>query len=138
MPTDWPGLRVTVQSSHIDMFGHVNHTRYLEYMEWARFAWADHHGFPIPRMIAERSIGPAVLRVQIQFRRECRMGDELIVRAEALSARRQIGRIGQTLVDARTGELVAEAELTFVMMDLVGRRAVALPDAFLALVTERD
>jgi thioesterase III len=136
MPSEWPGLRVVVQSTHIDMFGHVNHTRYLEYMEWARFAWSEHHGFPLPRMIAEERIGPAVLRVQIQFRRECKLGDDLLVTAAAMSARRQIGRIKQTITDVRTDELVCDAELTFVMLDLIERKAVDLPSAFRALVPE--
>jgi YbgC/YbaW family acyl-CoA thioester hydrolase len=136
MSTEWPGLRVVVQSTHIDMFGHVNHTCYLEYMEWARFAWAEHHGFPIPKMVAEEHMGPAILRVQIQYRRECRLGDELLVTASALSARRQIGRIRQTITDVRTGELACDAELTFVMMDLHARKAVPLPDEFVRMVPE--
>jgi YbgC/YbaW family acyl-CoA thioester hydrolase len=130
----WPGLPVTVQSTHIDMFGHVNHTRYLEYFEWARFAWAEFHGFPIPRMVAEEHVGPAILRAQLQFRRECRMGDRLLVTARAVSARRGIGRVHQTILLDPGGELACEGELTFVAMDLRARRAVALPPQFMALV----
>jgi thioesterase-3 len=133
MHDDWPGLEVDVMSTHIDMFGHVNHTRYLEYMEWARFAWADHHGFPIPRMVSDHHVGPAILRAQLQFRRECRMGDRLRVTARALSARRSIGRIQQTIVDVRTDEVTCEGELTFVMLDLLNRRAAPLPEPFLRL-----
>lgn len=134
----FPGITVTVQSSHVDMFGHVNHTRYLEYMEWCRFAWSDHHGFPIPRMVADDRVGPAVLRVQVQFRRECRYGETLRVRAEALSARRMIGRLRQTihavLPDGADGDLVCDAELTFVMLNLDTRKAAPLRPEFLALV----
>lgn len=132
------GIEVVVQSSHVDMFGHVNHTCYLEYMEWCRFAWAAHHGFAIPEMVAQQRIGPAVLRVQIQYRRECRHGDRLRVRAQALSARRSIGRIAQTIhlitADGGDGELVSDAELTFVMMNLDTRSAVPLPEAFSAML----
>lgn len=136
MATDWPGILVTVQSTHIDMFGHVNHTRYLEYFEWARFAWSAHHGFPLPEMVRDQHMGPAILRAQLHFRRECRMGDTLRVTARAVSARRGIGRIHQEIVDANTGEAVCQAEMTFVMLDLVERRAVPLPALFLALLTE--
>lgn len=116
------------------MFGHVNHARYLEYMEWARFQWCADNGMPLPELIARDHVGPAVLRVQIQYRRECKLGDELLVTAAAMSARRQIGRIKQTIVDTRTGELVADAELTFVMLDLVERKAVDLPRAFVEAI----
>jgi thioesterase-3 len=138
----FPGLDVCVHSSHVDMFGHVNHTRYLEYMEWCRFAWADHHGFPIPAMIERDRVAPAILRVQIQYRRECRYGDRLRVRAEALSARRMIGRIKQTihaiLPDGSDGELVADAELTFVMLNIDTRKASPLVPMFLALLPVGD
>jgi acyl-CoA thioester hydrolase/thioesterase-3 len=115
------------------MFGHVNHTRYLEYMEWARFSWADHHGFPLPAMVRDEQRGPAILRAKLHFRRECRMGDDLIVTAEAAGATRGIGRIHQEIRDATTGDVVCSAEMTFVVIDLVKRKAVELPAKFLAL-----
>ena len=134
----FPGIEVAVQSSHVDMFGHVNHTCYLEYMEWCRFAWADYHGFPIPRMVERDRVGPALLRVQIQYRRECRYGDRLRVTAEPVSARRGIGRVRQAvytlLPDGSAGDLVSDAELTFVMLHLDTRKAVELPAEFLALL----
>jgi thioesterase-3 len=136
MASDWPGIRVVVQSTHIDMFGHVNHTRYLEFFEWARFDWARHHGFPLPELIRDHHVGPAILRAQLHFRRECRLGDELLVTAAAHSARRGIGRIHQTIRKVETGEEVCEAEMSFVMLDLVERRAVPLPAQFLALLPE--
>ncbi len=131
MQPRFPGFAVTVQSSHIDMFGHVNHTRYLEYMEWARFAWADHGGAPIPVMVARDRIGPAILRAEVRYRRECRMGNELWVTVEPISARRDIGRLRQVITDRATDEVVCDAELTFVMLDLDARKATRLPALFL-------
>lgn len=126
-----------MQSTHVDMFGHVNHTRYLEYMEWCRFDWAKWHGFPIDTMVRDAHVGPALLRVQIQYRRECRLGDRLRVTAAAVSARRQIGVVHQEIWNRVTEELVCEAEISFVMMDLRERKAVDLPPAFLAEVRRR-
>lgn len=128
----FPGLPVTVRSSHIDMFGHVNHTCYLEFMEWARFAWAEHGGAPIPKMIAEDRVGPAILKADVRYRKECLLGDELHVTVEPISARRQIGRLRQRVIHLASGEVACEAELTFVMMDLDERKATALPAVFLA------
>ncbi|MDP2316989.1 MAG: thioesterase family protein [Pseudomonadota bacterium] len=127
----WPGLPITVMSTHIDMFGHVNHTRYLEYMEWARFAWAAALGVPLPELVRDQGIGPAIIRAQLSFRRECRLGDELVVTVRALSARRGIGRLHQDIVDRRTDERVCDAEMAFVMLDLATRKAVPLPAFFL-------
>lgn len=132
----WPGLRITVMSTHIDMFGHVNHTRYLEYMEWARFAWAAHHGFPLPELVRDQGIGPAIIRANLNFRRECMLGDELLVTAKAMSSRRGIGRIHQEIHDVRTNERVCDAEMMFVMLDLKARKAVPMPKFFLDQLTE--
>lgn len=123
-----------MQSTHVDMFGHVNHTRYLEYMEWCRFDWARWHGFPIETMIRDQQVGPALLRVQVRYRKECRLGDRLRVTATAVGARRQIGVVRQEVWNRVTEELVCEAEISFVMMDLRTRKAVDLPPAFLAEV----
>ncbi|MDP2308018.1 MAG: thioesterase family protein [Pseudomonadota bacterium] len=127
----WSGLPVTVMSSHIDMFGHVNHTRYLEYMEWARFAWAAHLGVPLPELVRDEGIGPAIIRAALSFRRECRLGDELLVTVRVVSARRGIGRLHQDIVDRHTNERVCDAEMAFVMLDLATRKAVPLPAFFL-------
>lgn len=131
MPTDFPGITLRVPSSHIDMFGHCNHTHYLEYMEWARFAWATHSGTPIVEMV-KNGVGPAILRADVRYRRECLYDDELHVSVEPVSARRDIGRLRQVITRTRDGEIVCEAELAFVMLDLVERKATGLPAHFLA------
>ena len=132
MKETFPGIVVDVQSSHVDMFGHLNHTKYLEFMEWARFAWAAHAGSPIDQMITRDRVGPAILRVNIQYRRECKLGDRLLVTVEPQSKRRAIGVLRQVLTDTRTDERVCEAELTFVMLDMDTRKVAPLPAIFLA------
>lgn len=134
---EWPGLAVVVQSTHLDMFGHANHARYLEYLEWARMEWAAFHGFPIDESVLKEQVGPAVIRVHIHYRRECRMGARLRVYAAAMSARRRIGVIHQEIRDEQTGERVCDAEVTFVMLDLKARRAVELPPLFVAAAIRR-
>ena len=136
MSSTFPGLPVTVRSSHIDMFGHVNHTCYLEFMEWARFAWAEHGGKPIPEMVERERMGPAILRADVRYRKECRLGDELHVTVEPISARRQIGRLRQRVIHLASGEVACEAELAFVMMNLDERKAVDLPPLFLDYLPE--
>ncbi len=127
-PPEFPGIDITVPFAHVDLFGHVNHARYLEYMEQARFAWCAHMGLPAADMIRQ-GFGPAVVRAQISWRRECRMGDQLRVTAIPLSARRGIGRVRQEIW--RGGELCADGELSFVMLHLTDRKILPLPEIFL-------
>lgn len=125
--TPFPGLPVTVRSSHVDMFGHVSHMAYLEFMEWARFAWAEHLGLPIPQLIAEQRMGPALVKVQARYRRECLLGDALLITVEPLVARRRLGRLRQQVIRRADEQIACEAELTFAMIDLDSRRACELP-----------
>ncbi|HNC94605.1 MAG TPA: thioesterase family protein [Myxococcota bacterium] len=131
--TSFSGIEVQVMSTHVDLFGHLNHARYLEYLEWARFAWAAHHGFPIEKMV-EEGYGPAIVRANVTWRRECRLGDKLRVTVQPLSARRGIGKLHQEVWKGE--ELCLEAEMSFVMFDLKARKALELPETFLALVRE--
>lgn len=126
----FPGLPVTVRSSQVDMFGHVSHMAWLEYMEWARFAWAEHVGAPIPELMARERMGPALLKLQVRYRREGRLGEELLVTVEPLSADRRLGRIRQEARLQPGGELCVDAEMTFAMIDLDTRRLRSMPEAW--------
>ncbi|NOY25486.1 MAG: acyl-CoA thioesterase [Oligoflexia bacterium] len=128
--TEFPGLPVTVRSTHVDMFGHVSHLTYLAFMEWARFAWAEHVGMPIPQLIAEQRMGPAVLKADIRYQRECRLGDQLLVTVAPTSARRVLGTLHHDVIRPATDEIVCQADMSFVMMDLDTRRPCRLPEAF--------
>lgn len=128
--TPFPGLPVTVRSSHVDMFGHVSHMAYLEFMEWARFAWAEHMGTPIPRLMAEERMGPALLRVEVRYKQECRLGDDLLITVEPEFARRQLGRLSQRVLRGPDQEEVCRATMTFAMIDLDTRKVRELPPGF--------
>jgi acyl-CoA thioesterase FadM len=117
----------------VDMFGHMSHVAYLQLMESARFAWAEHIGLPIPQLIAEQRMGPALVDVKLRYKRECRLGDLLRVTVAPLSARRWLGRLHQSVVLASTGEIACEGELAFVMIDLDTRKARSLPPGWMAI-----
>jgi Thioesterase-like superfamily len=45
-------LETVVRCIEIDVNGHVNNARYVEYLEWGREAWYEAHGFPYARLLA--------------------------------------------------------------------------------------
>ncbi|MCK6503997.1 acyl-CoA thioesterase [Myxococcota bacterium] len=137
LPAPFPGLDVTVRSSHVDLFGHVSHMAWLEFMEWARFAWAEHVGAPIPVMIARDRLGPALVKLEVRYRQEGRLGDQLRVTVEPVSADRRLGRLRQEARRQPGGELCCEAEMTFVMIDLDTRRPRPLPAGWLGSPSQR-
>ena len=122
-------LEITVRSSHIDMFGHVNNARYIEFLEWDRVQMAADLGVDFMGMVAE-GIGPAVVHLEINYRKEASMGDILIIRSQPIEIKNgKVGIIKQTITNKKTGEIICDALVTFVMFDLRQRKSVPMPES---------
>lgn len=79
--TNTPGPRIftwdtRVRSYELDSFGHANHAVHLNWFEQARFEALEAGGFPPSRM-AEEGWGVHVVRVEVDYRREARLGDPI-------------------------------------------------------------
>jgi acyl-CoA thioester hydrolase len=68
----------TVRWSDCDANGHLRNTGYSEYAIEVRMAYLADHGFGLAEMRAH-GIGPVLLREEIDYLRECHMGEELTV-----------------------------------------------------------
>jgi thioesterase-3 len=118
--------RLKVRGFHVDMYGHVNHARYLEFMEEARWALIE-QALELQELDAQGR-GFVVARIDISYRRPARAGEELEIR----SYLRHIG--GKSVVirqEIHAGPqpddpLVTRADVTLVVMDKQSQRAVAL------------
>ena len=119
-------LPLEVRSTELDALGHVNNARYLEYLEWGRFAWVKENGIPIDFFGRDR-LSTVLVSVNINFRREACLGDRLEVRTWLAELGRRSFRIGQEVVNER-GERVADAVVTSVMFDTATRASVPIPD----------
>jgi len=69
---------IEVRSYELDSFGHVNHAVYLNYFEHARFETLRAGGFS-PATLDQRGEGVHVVRVEVDYRRELRLGESLQV-----------------------------------------------------------
>lgn len=118
-------LEIEVRSTELDTLGHVNNAKYLEYLEWGRFAWVAEAGVPLDAL-ARDGLGTAIVHVDISFRREARLGERLTIRTRLAGMGTSSFRIGQDVVNA-SGETVAEAVVTSVMFDTRARRAAPIP-----------
>ncbi len=103
-----------VRSYELDALGHVNHAVYLNYLEQARFEALEAAGIPFQRLVKE-GWGIHVVRMEVEYRAECRMGDELHVLTRAEELRNSSMTITQTLVkvdgtmDSEAGESPSKA-----------------------------
>ncbi|MGM0712758.1 thioesterase family protein [Brevibacillus parabrevis] len=116
----------TVQSTDIDVIGHVNNAKYLEYMEWARFDWIWQLGFTLDEL-KRRAIMPVVVNININYRKELRMREEVYAITTALRVKEKSFAIRHELYNIHD-ELVADADVTMVMIDANTRRSILLPE----------
>ena len=121
-------LETVVRCTEIDVNGHVNNAKYVEYLEWGREEWYDRHGFAYDRLGRLRAI-TVVVNLNLNYRLPCHQGDRL--RISTWPRRR--GRTSFILaqrIDRADGATAADAVVTLVTVDPDTRRAVPLPEEF--------
>ena len=67
-------LEIVVRPTEVDVNGHVNNAKYVEYMEWGREEWYEQHGLPYERLFSLGAVTVTV-NLNLNFRRECRQGE---------------------------------------------------------------
>ena len=116
---------VTVAAEDIDSLGHVNNSKFLEYMEKGRLSWYQRLGFSLERML-ELNLGTAVVNINVNFRRECVLGDCLKVVTRSLHRGCKSYVLAHE-IHRQKGEIVVDAIVTSVVMDLQTRKTVPIP-----------
>jgi acyl-CoA thioester hydrolase len=110
-----------VRSYELDGFGHLNHAVYLNYFEQARFDALAAGGFSLAQLAA-RGWAVHVVRVEVDFRREALLGQEMVVRTRVAEARSSSMTLEQVALEvARKDRVIDE-----------GRVVAARPDAVFA------
>ncbi|TVR53894.1 MAG: acyl-CoA thioesterase [Gemmatimonadales bacterium] len=108
-----------VRSYELDGLGHLNHAVFLNYFEQARFDTLEQVGIS-PCELETKGWGVHVVRVEVDFRRECRQGDSLRVRTWVESMRNSSMVLRQIMERESSGEGVAEALVVAVWVRLGG------------------
>lgn len=118
-------LEIVARSTELDVLGHVNNARYLEYLEWGRFEWLRESGLPLDPLGAS-GIGTAIVNININFRKEARLGDRLRVETRLVGVGRSSLRLRQE-VRHTAGDCACDAEVTAVLFDIERRRSLPVP-----------
>ncbi|WP_336774550.1 acyl-CoA thioesterase [Paenibacillus sp. MMO-58] len=119
-------LPIIVRSTEIDVNGHVNNAKYLEYFEWGREEWYELCGLPY-ETFASMNIQTVTVNINVNYRSECRQGDKLTVTCQPERIGNSSYVLKQEIKDER-GEVRADAFVTSVTMDQSTRKSRAVPD----------
>ena len=69
-------LEAVVRCTEIDVNGHVNNAKYVEYLEWGREEWYDRQGFDYDRLATLGAV-TVVVNLNLNLRQPCHQGERL-------------------------------------------------------------
>ncbi|MEA2117389.1 thioesterase family protein [Halovibrio sp. HP20-50] len=124
MTTSLSRVQLRVRGYHLDGYGHVNNARYLEFMEEGRWDFFDQH----PALIKElHQAGCAfvVVNLNIDYLAAALQGDDL----EILTGIVEVGdrsALCHHRIVRKDGKVIAQADLTFVLLDMRANKAAAI------------
>ena len=123
-------VELVVSESDLDELGHVNNARYLNFLEDGRMDWYAKVGLfkrvaALHDALAEYNT--VVVNINIDFSRECNLGERLLIETGPERLGRKSLALRQT-IRKPLGDLAAEAVVTSVVINVETRNAVVLPD----------
>lgn len=121
-------MEVVVEEKDIDLFGHMNYLRYIEYLEAARSDWFTRAGMSFNRMM-ELKIGVVLLKFEMHYIGEAMLGDELTIETIPLTLGTKSFTFKQKIYK-QGGSQLTEADFTFVMFDTKARKSMPVAEEF--------
>ncbi len=118
----------TVRWADCDVNGHMRNTAYSEYAIEVRMAYLSEHGFGFERFV-EMGFGPVILREEIDYLREVRLGETVQVDYMALGLSPDVARfkLAHDFTKAN-GKASARIVLSGGWLDLRTRRLIPAPE----------
>lgn len=125
IPTDRPVQKydVTIRESHLDTFGHVNNATYLVLFEEARWDIITKNGYGL-KEVHERQVGPTILEVSVQFRRELVNRETVTICTWLESETGKIWGLRQVIMNSGN-DLACSALFKIGLFDMKARRLIA-------------
>jgi YbgC/YbaW family acyl-CoA thioester hydrolase len=114
--------KCVIQKNQIDLNGHVNHAKYLEIMEEARWALVNKAGITAETVMAQK-VGPVILEVTIKFKHELKLGEKIRVLTQVPKPQAKIGYFEQQILN-ESGQEAASAVFTWAIFDLNQRKLI--------------
>jgi thioesterase-3 len=117
-------IELKVRGYHLDLFGHVNNARYLEFLEEGR--WAAFEEAVDLQQLAAKGYAFTVVNINISYRRPALMNHVLSIETAVAQLNRRSGVIHQVVKLKGTDTLIADADVTFVIVDAKTQKAAPL------------
>lgn len=114
--------QVTIKEFHVDSYGHVNNATYLALYEEARWEVITPRGFGF-REIHKMKQGPVILEVNLKFKREIGLRENITITTKLLEYKGKVGQMLQQMLK-EDGTVASEALFTFGLFDMKERKLI--------------
>lgn len=115
---------IKVRGFHLDIYQHVNNARYLEFLEEARWEYLEESG----DIEYFQSLGLAwvIVNININYRAAATMGQTLEIKTGLSKVGGKSAVFHQEITVKGTDVVVADADITFVVLDQKTGKAIAI------------
>ena len=125
-------ITIKVRGYHLDMYQHVNNARYLEFLEEARWDFIESKIDLKDWM--QRGLGFVVASITINYRKPASLDQILEIQSKIGRINVRSATIEQKIYLKNTEVLVADAEVTFVIVNTKTGKPVALEGELLEMM----
>ncbi|KYP79751.1 acyl-CoA thioesterase [Ferroacidibacillus organovorans] len=119
-------ITLVVRSTEIDINGHVNNAKYLEYLEWGREDFYERAKLDYDTLI-KLGVFTVSANISINYRREAKQNDVLTVITRPGQPGNKSFVFHQTILREADDTLIADASVTLVTVDAKTRKSTPLP-----------
>lgn len=117
-------LTKTVLGFHIDVFGHVNNARYLEFYEEARWIL---YRQPIEHLLTQ-GFAFVIVNINVNFKATLGLLEQINISADLVRVNNRSAVISQKITSLSGDKVFSDAEVTFVLLDVSTQTPVAIAD----------
>lgn len=119
----------TIDNTHTDELGHLNHVSAIKLLEIARDDWYQQAGLWEGRPWTDKeTLGTIVVNVNVNYRLECFLDENVVVKTFPVSRGTKSYTIGQEIVKA-DGQVAIDGESTSVIMNLKTHEVIIVPQS---------
>ncbi|MCB9252853.1 MAG: acyl-CoA thioesterase [Flavobacteriales bacterium] len=115
---------IKVRGFHIDVFGHTNNARYLEFMEVARWELFDEllsNGY-----FKNQNLGFVVVNINIDYMATSHINQTLLIETELKKIGNKSIVYHQLVKEKESNQPICKADVTFCLLDLKTRKTIVV------------
>lgn len=116
--------KIKIRGYHLDLYGHVNNARYLEFLEEARWHMLESH-LDLGEW-KKRGYAFVVVNININYRHAASLGDIIEIKSVLSQIKTKSAKVHQVITLTGSNKPVADADITFVIVDIHSNKVVPI------------